>query len=66
MGAGVGAVDLMLELTSCYLFLPLSAPLVAYGSGGGRWSMWTNHQSNGCVRGRAGGRAGGRVRSALP
>ena len=41
VGAGGGAVHLMLEFMSCYLFVPSSAPLVAYGSGGGRWSMWT-------------------------
>ena len=31
VGAGRGAVDLMVELLSCYLFLPPSAPLVAFG-----------------------------------
>ena len=39
VGAGGGAVDLMLELMSCYFFLPSSASLVAYGSVGGRWSL---------------------------
>ena len=33
---GGGAVDLMIELMSCYLFLPSSAPLVAFGVGNGR------------------------------
>ena len=45
VGAGGGAVDLMLEFMSCYLSPPLSAPLVACGSGGGRWSMWTKQQA---------------------
>ena len=39
VGEGGGAVDLMIELMSCYLFLPSSAPLVAFGVGNGRWSM---------------------------
>ena len=58
-GAGGGAVDLMPELMSCYFFLPSSAPLVAYGSGGGRWSMWTKQQMTVALRGvvaLAGGR----------
>ena len=50
VGAGGGAVDLMLELMSCYLCLPSSAPLVAYGSGGGRWSMWTKQQATVALR----------------
>ena len=45
VGAGGGAVDLMLELMSRFLFLPSSAPLVACGSGDGRWSMWTKQQA---------------------
>ena len=36
VSSGGGAVDLMLELMSCYLFRPSSALLVAYGSGGAR------------------------------
>ena len=36
---GGSAVDLMIELMSCYLFLSSSAPLVEFGSGNGRWSM---------------------------
>ena len=39
VGEGGGAVDLMIELMSCYLFLSSSAPLVEFGSGNGRWSM---------------------------
>ena len=44
VGDGGGVVDLMIELLSCYLFLPPSAPLVAFGIGHGRWSMWTQQQ----------------------
>ena len=50
VGAGGDAVDLMLELMSCYLFLPSSAPLVADGSGGGRWSTWTKQQKTVALR----------------
>ena len=50
VGAGGGAVDLMLELVSCYSFLPSSAPLVAYGSGGGSCSMWTKQQASVALR----------------
>ena len=45
VGEGGGAVDLMIQLMSCYLFLPSSAPLVAFGIGNGRWSIWTQHQA---------------------
>ena len=41
VGAGGGAVDLMVELLLCYLFLPPSSLLVAFGCGSGRWFMWT-------------------------
>ncbi len=50
VGEGGGAVDLMIELMSCYLFLPSSAPLVAFIVGNGRWSMWTQHQSTKALR----------------
>ena len=50
VGAGGGAVEFMLELMSCYLILPSSAPLVAYGSGGGRWSMWTEQKATVALR----------------
>ena len=50
LGAGGGAVDLMIELMSCYLFLPSSAPLVAFGTGNGRWSMWTQQQATTSLR----------------
>lgn len=39
VGAGGGAVDFMIELMSCYLFIPSSAPLVAFSTCTGRWSM---------------------------
>ena len=63
LGAGGGAVDLMIELMSCYLFLPSSAPLVAFGTGNGRWSMWTQQQATTSLRAVV---ACGRVRFALP
>ena len=50
VGEGGGAVDLIIELMSCYLFLPSSAPLVACGVGNGRWSMWTQHQATVALR----------------
>ena len=50
VGDGGGAVDLMIELLSCYLFLPPSAPLVAFGCGSGRWSMWTQTQATKALR----------------
>ena len=50
VGGGGGAVDLMPELMSCCLVLPSSAPLVAYGSGDGRWSMWTKQQATVALR----------------
>ena len=40
----------MLELMCCYLVLTSSAPLVAYGSGGDRWSMWTKQQAIAALR----------------
>ena len=45
VGEGGGAVDLMIELMSCYLFLSSLVLLVAFGVGNGRWSMWTQHQA---------------------
>ena len=50
VGEGGGAVDLMIKLMTCYLFLPSSAPLVAFGVGNGRWSMWTQHQAMEALR----------------
>lgn len=40
-----GAVDLMIELLSCYLLLPPPAPLVAFGCGNGRWSVRARAQA---------------------
>ena len=34
----------------CCLFLQSSAPLVAFGVGNGRWSMWTQHQATTALR----------------
>ena len=50
VGEGGGAVDVMIELMSCYLFLPSSVPLVAFGVGNGRWPMWTQHQATTALR----------------
>ena len=50
VGEGGGAVDLMIELMSCYFFLPSSAPLVAFCVGNGRRSMWTQHQATTALR----------------
>ena len=47
---GGGAVDLMVKLLSCYLFLPPSAPLVTFGCGSGRWSMCTQAQATRALR----------------
>ena len=48
--AGGDAVDLLVELLSCHLFLPPSAPLVAFGCSCGRWSMWTQAQATRALR----------------
>ena len=68
MGAGGGAVDLMMELMSCYLFLPSSTPLVAFGTGNGKMVYVDAAASNDIVAcsGCVGGRACERVRFALP
>ena len=50
VGEGGGAVDLMIELMSCYLFLPSLAPLVACVVDNGIWSMWTQHQATVALR----------------
>ena len=50
VGDGGGTVDIMIEVMSCYLFLPSSAPLVAFGVGHGRWSMWTQQQTTTALR----------------
>ena len=68
VGAGGGAVDLMIELLFCYLFLPPSAPLVAFGICHGRWSLWTHQQATAALRSvvaLAGGHAGAYVLHSL-
>lgn len=50
VGAEGGTVDLLVELLSCYLFLPPSAPLVAFGCGNSRWSIWTQAQATKALR----------------
>ena len=50
VGAGGGAAELMAELSSCYLFLPPSAPLVVFGCGSGRWSTWAQAQATRALR----------------
>ena len=50
VGEGGGAVNLMIKWMYCYLFLPPSAPLVAFVLGNGRWSMWTQHQATAALR----------------
>ena len=50
VGAGEGAVEVVVELLSCYLFFPASAPLVAFGCGSGRWSTWTQAQATRALR----------------
>ena len=49
-GAAGGAVDLMVELLSSYLFLPPSAPLATFGCGSDRWSMWAQAQATRALR----------------
>ena len=49
-GAGGGVVDLLIELMSCYLFLPSSPPLAAYGVGDGKWSMRSQQQATTAMR----------------
>ena len=48
--AGGGAVGLVLKLMSCYFYMRSSALLVAYGSGGGRRSMWQKEQATVALR----------------
>ena len=50
VGERGGAVDLMIELMSCCLFLPSSVTLVAFIFGNGRWSMWIQHQATAALR----------------
>ena len=48
--AGGGAVDLMIELLSCFRSLPSNAPSVAFGVDGGSWAMWTKHHAESALR----------------
>ena len=50
VGEGGGVVDLIIELMSCYFFLPSSAPLIAFGVFNGKGSMWTQHQASTALR----------------
>ena len=50
VGARGGAAELMVEILSCVLFHPPSAPLVAFGCGSARWSMWTQAQATRALR----------------
>ena len=47
---GSGAVDLMIELLSC-MFLPSHAPLAAFGTARGNWSVWTHARPTAALRG---------------
>lgn len=47
---GGGAVDVMVELLSCYPSLPPHAPLVAFDVGQEAWSMWSKHQATRALR----------------
>ena len=40
-GAGGRAIDFMVDLLSCNMLLPPSAPLVRFGCGSDEWGMWT-------------------------
>ncbi|CAN0426624.1 unnamed protein product [Pylaiella littoralis] len=47
---GGGAIDLVVELLSCFPSLPSHAPLVAVGVGGGRWDLLTKHRAESALR----------------
>jgi len=47
---GGGAVDVLVELLSVNQFLPPHAPLVAFGVGDDRWSLWSKHQATEALR----------------
>ena len=38
---GGGAVELVIELLSSCMFIPSHAPLAAFGTARGNWSVWT-------------------------
>ena len=50
VGDGGGDVDLMIELMSCYLFLPTSPPIAAFGVGNVRWPIGTRQQGTPALR----------------
>ena len=50
VGARGGAVDLMIELTPSFVFLPSPAPRVTFGTGNGRRSMRTQQQATASLR----------------
>lgn len=50
VGDGGGAVDLMVELFSCYHSLHSHAPLDSVSLGGGRWELLTNHWAESALR----------------
>lgn len=47
---GGGAVGAMVELMLSYPSLSPSAPLVAVGADGSRWTLWTKHQATSALR----------------
>ena len=48
---GDGAVDLMIKLLSAYMFLPSHAPLAAFDTARGNWSVWTQARATAALRG---------------
>ena len=47
---GGGAVDVIVELLLSFPFLPPHAPLVAFGTDGVSWLMWTKHKATLALR----------------
>ena len=47
---GGGAVNVIVELLLSFPFLPSHAPLVAFGTDGVSWSMWTKHKATLALR----------------
>ena len=47
---GGGSVDVIVELLLSFSFLPQHAPLIAFGTGGVSWSMWTKHKATIALR----------------
>ena len=48
---GGGAVEWMIELLYSCMFLPSHAPLAAFGTARGNWSVWTQAQATAALRG---------------